>query len=77
MEETISTVMEDGKKRVTVVKCNDSRCPYNQEKSPILRSNASIIHTEPNGDVVTIDEMHSGRPCVFGVVHRIVTETKY
>ena len=77
MEETISTLMDDGKKRVTITKCKNSNCPYNQEKSPILRSNASLIQTEPNGEVVTIDEMHSGRPCIFGVIHRIITETKY
>ena len=77
MEEIISTLMDDGKRRVTVVKCTNSKCPYNQEKSPILRSNASIIQTEPNGEMVTIDEQHSGRPCAFGIVHRIITETKY
>ena len=77
MEETISTISENGKKRITIIKCCESNCPYNQKESPILRSNASIIHTEPNGEMFTIDEQHSGRPCAFGVVHKIITETKY
>ena len=77
MEETISTIMEDGKKRVTSIKCTNSNCPYNQENSPVLRSNASMVHADIDGEMVTIDEMHSGRPCPFGVVHRIITETKY
>jgi len=77
MEETIATLSEDGKKRVTITKCSNKNCPYNQRKSPILRSNASIVHTEPNGEMYTVDEQHSGRPCAFGVVHRIVTETKH
>lgn len=77
MEETISTVMENGKKRVTTIKCTDYNCPYNQVNSPILRSNASIVHTEENGEMYTVDEQHSGRPCAFGVVHRIITETKH
>ncbi len=69
--------MEDGKKRVTSIKCINSSCPYNKENSPILRSNASIVQTDIDGEMITIDEMHSGRPCAFGVVHRIITETKY
>jgi|TARA_R110000772_G_C13188208_1_gene428773 hypothetical protein len=76
MEEIVSTLMDDGKKRVTITKCSEKKCPYNQKKSPILRSNASTVHTEPNGEVITVDEQHSGRPCTFGVVHRIITETK-
>jgi hypothetical protein len=68
--------VDDGKKRVTITKCSEKKCPYNQKKSPILRSNASMVHTEPNGEVITVDEQHSGRPCIFGVVHRIITETK-